>query len=515
MSEELPKGWINAEIRNVCEPVSQGAPAETAMTFRYIDLGAIDNRSKQIHDVREIPTSEAPSRAKQLVRSGDVLFSNVRVYLENIALVPESIDQGVASTAFSVLRPAAGILPRYLYYYVTSKTFVREVNALARGNSPPSVQDGDVRSRVLPIAPPPEQQRIVSKIDELFSRINEGERALERVRTLVERYQQSVLKAAVTGELTRAWREQHGGQLESGEALLTRILEARRQAWEESELAKMKAKGIRPTNKTWKRKYEEPIQGEIDKETQLPHGWTWASLSQLAWSSGYGTSEKCGYQKAGLPVLRIPNIRLGRIDATDIKRSISDLDIPQSDLVGVGDLLTIRTNGSPNILGIGTVIRQEPRFDCYFASYAIRFRLVLKDELADWINFCWQTSLVRSFVDRRKATSAGQYNISQSSLFELCLPIPPATERRVIVELIAGALSKAENASLALDNESRRSAALRQAVLKAAFSGQLVSQDLTDEPAAVLLERIAAERAAAPKRVAGKKRKTKADSLRE
>ena len=72
---------------------------------------------------------------------------------------------------------------------------------------------------------------------------------------LVERYRQSVLKAAVTGELTRDWREKNKGKLESGEALLARILKARREAWEKAELDKMKAKGITPANDKWKQKY--------------------------------------------------------------------------------------------------------------------------------------------------------------------------------------------------------------------------------------------------------------------
>ena len=121
-----------------------------------------------------------------------------------------------------------------------------------------------------PLPPKEEQARIVSKIEELFSSIDEGERALERVRKLVERYRQSVLKAAVTGELTREWREQHAGELESGEALLTRILEARRQAWEQSELAKMEARDIRPANDNWKKKYEAPQGPEINGLTDYP-----------------------------------------------------------------------------------------------------------------------------------------------------------------------------------------------------------------------------------------------------
>ncbi len=417
-----------------------------------------------------------------------------------VAMIPANLLKVSLNGYFSL---------RYVFHFFTSSFFKKQLATIIKATAQPAFGVTSFKSLPLPIAPVEEQVRIASKIDELFSSIDEGERALERVRKLVERYRQSVLKAAVTGELTREWREQHAGELESGEALLARILEARRQAWEQSELAKMADRRTKPANDAWKNKYEEPVKGELDEQSELPNGWTWASLSQLAWSSAYGTSEKCGYQEEGMPVLRIPNIRLGRIDTLDMKRAISDLELLQSDLVAVGDLLTIRTNGSPNILGIGTVVREKLPIECYFASYAIRFRLVLKDEIASWINFCWQTSLVRAFVDRRKATSAGQYNISQSSLFELCLPIPPVSERQVIVALVAEALSKAESALLALESESKRSGALRQSVLKAAFSGQLVPQDPTDEPAAILLERIAAERGATPKRIASKQTRVK------
>src|SRR5690606_16578195 len=90
----------------------------------------------------------------------------------------------------------------------------------------------------LPLPPRAEQDRLASKIDELFSRIDEGERALEQVSKLVERYRKSVLKAAVTGELTRDWRKARkvdGHPIESGEALVARILTARREAWEQAE----------------------------------------------------------------------------------------------------------------------------------------------------------------------------------------------------------------------------------------------------------------------------------------
>lgn len=153
MTDQLPSHWLKARLRDVCTPVSQKGPDKNRATFKYIDLGAIDNKSKRIGEVTDVPTSSAPSRAKQIVRTGDVVFSTVRVYLENIAEIPEELDGEVASTAFCVLRPAEGISSRYLYHYLTSRRFVLDVNRLQRGNSPPSVQDGDIRCQELPLPP--------------------------------------------------------------------------------------------------------------------------------------------------------------------------------------------------------------------------------------------------------------------------------------------------------------------------------------------------------------------------
>lgn len=101
------------------------------------------------------------------------------------------------------------------------------------------------------------------------------------------------------------------------------------------------------------------------------------------------------------------------------------------------------------------------------------------------------------FVSDRKATSAGQYNVSQSALFEMCLPIPPSVERADIIDQVAQIFSKANAAFATVSDQVAASGALGKSVLKAAFAGSLVRQDPNDEPASVLLERIAAERSAA------------------
>lgn len=507
MSESLPHGWALPTIDDVCDSVSKRGPDTERPTFRYIDLGAIDNKSKTIAEVGELPVKGAPSRARQIVRTGDVVFSNVRVYLENIAQVPVELAGEVASTAFCVLRPKAGIEPRYLYYYVTSKPFIRTVDGLQRGNSPPSVQDGDVKSQSIPVAPTPEQKRIVSKIDELFSRIDEGERALERVSKLVERYRLSALKAAVTGELTRDWREARkaaGQPIETGEALLARILTARRKAWEQAELAKMQAKGIKPKDDAWKKKYKEPASPDTTDLPRLTSGWVWTSLAQMKSFSLYGprfSSED--YDEDGYLVLRTSDIsKAGRVNVESApKLKLSDKAFAKY-RVEKGDLLVTRTGS------LGTLALFDDDVDAIPGAYLIQFRLPAPN-ITRWYLFHFFKSPVGQAQLLAGGAGVGRPNLNAPSIEAIPIPLPPLEEQHVIVDRIEATLESLSKQTEQMRRDAQASSALRQSVLHKAFSGGLVQQSPNDEPATNLLQRIAAERVehntAAPKRSRKKK----------
>lgn len=496
MSDALPAGWVLTTIGDVAVVNPPGStvtgPDEQPVTF--LPMAAVEELTGRI-DTSDVRSFGTVKKGFTRFRDGDVLVAKITPSMENgkVAVARELTNgMGCGSTEFHVIRPREDMAADYLRYFLVRSAFRQEARRNMQGAvGQQRVPANFLRDAALPMAPPAQQTRIVSKIDELFSRIEEGERALERVQKLVERYRQSVLKAAVTGELTRAWRERRKGQVESGEALLERILKARREAWEQSELDKMKAKGTQPENDKWKQKYEEPTKPNTSDLPTLPEGWTWASLSQLSWASNYGTSVKCAYGATGVPVLRIPNIRAGRFDFDDIKTAASDLDLDPRDQLARGDLLVVRTNGSESIIGVGSVFSVEPPFASYFASYLIRFRLVLPGELSEWVNLAWQSHVVREFIAERKATSAGQYNVSQSSLRELCLPVPGTQEGLEIVDVMLQALSKSDNSLQSVIAQTHLSSALRQSVLKGAFNGSLVHQEATDEPASALLERVA------------------------
>lgn len=253
---ELPKGWTTTTIRQLSLPVKQVNPASLDRdAFEYIEVSGLDNEAHAISSTATTPTDNAPSRARQLVECGDIIFSSVRVYLENIAIVSEELAREIASTAFYVVRAMPGVSSRYLFHFLTWQKTIRALTERQRGNSPPAINEAEFFDYEVTLAPTAEQARIVSRIEELFSDLDTGEENLRRAQAQLKRYRQSVLKAAVTGELTRAWREQNADTLESGEALLKRILKARRAAWEKAELEKLRAKGKPPKDDAWKSRY--------------------------------------------------------------------------------------------------------------------------------------------------------------------------------------------------------------------------------------------------------------------
>ena len=253
---------------------------------------------------------------------------------------------------------------------------------------------------------------------------------------------------------------------------------------------------------------------------ELPDGWCWATLEQLSWDSGYGTSVKCDYEFSGTPILRIPNIKNGIIDLKDLKFSI-DSAVNDCEPLDCGDFLIIRTNGSKDLIGRAALVTKDFSNSHFFASYLIRFRISISNILPIWLNSVWDAPDIRSWIEHQAATTAGQNNISMGKLNKLVLPLPPLAEQNRIVSEIERRFSVIDQIEKIIDQSLIQAEKLRQSILKKAFEGKLVLQDPNDEPASVLLEKIKQERAKQEKsrsenlKKPGKKTKMKAETIME
>jgi type I restriction enzyme, S subunit len=175
---DLPKEWNWVRLKTICHDWGQKTPDSS---FTYIDVGSIDNRRGLIgDDVQLIESADAPSRARKIVRKGTVIYSTVRPYLLNIAIVDKDfIPEPIASTAFAILHPFCEISNRFVYYYLRSPRFIHYVESTMKGVAYPAINDSDFFQGCFSLPPIAEQHRIVAKIDRLMEFCDRLEESIE------------------------------------------------------------------------------------------------------------------------------------------------------------------------------------------------------------------------------------------------------------------------------------------------------------------------------------------------
>ncbi|EOX1604105.1 restriction endonuclease subunit S [Campylobacter upsaliensis] len=162
----IPNSWAWVKGCDIFLPIDNTEPQGDF--FKYIDIDSIDNKNKKVKSPKTIETKNASSRARRPLKYGDVLFSMVRPYLENIALIDETLADCIASTGFFVCR--TNILDsRFLYYLMTSPYVVYGLNSFMKGDNSPSIVKDDILNFNYPLPPLKEQEHIAQILDTLFT----------------------------------------------------------------------------------------------------------------------------------------------------------------------------------------------------------------------------------------------------------------------------------------------------------------------------------------------------------
>ncbi|MBQ4851089.1 restriction endonuclease subunit S [Pseudoalteromonas sp. MMG012] len=209
----LPKGWSAVCIADISYKGEQCKPAQDA-EFSYIDIGSINRDLKCIESPQHLIGKDAPSRARKIVNTGDVLVSLTRPNLNAVALVPAEYNNQIASTGFEVIKSLL-VDSRYIFALTRSKNFIDSISGTVQGALYPAAKSSDVQSYKFPLPPPAEQKVIADKLDTLLAQVETTKARLERIPQILKTFRQSVLAAAVSGKLTVEWRGENDVSIES------------------------------------------------------------------------------------------------------------------------------------------------------------------------------------------------------------------------------------------------------------------------------------------------------------
>jgi len=462
---ELHTGWIRSTLGKISEVILGQSPPSS--TYNQDGKGLPFYQSKLEFGYIYPSPQKWCSSPKKVAEKNDVLVS-VRAPVGPTNICPEKscIGRGLAA-----IRPIGGIESFFVLFLM--RAFEKSIAGKGTGTTFKAITDSQLSGFEIPLPPISEQHRIVAKIEELFTKLEAGIAALKKAKAQLKRYRQAVLKHAFDGSLTQEWREANKRKIEPASELLERIKAER----------KRDAKG----------KFKELPPIDISELPELPDGWVWTRVGEIGKLIQYGTSEKAHSDATGIPVIRMGNISDGKIIFDELKHLPKEWPHLEDYLLQDGDVLFNRTN-SAELVG-KTAVYKNYHPKAAFASYLIRVRPIELFYNSDLLSFFINSFYGRKYIASVVSQQVGQANVNGTKLSFMPIPFPPPAEQQKICEEIESRLSMADDVEKATEQSLNQSERLRQSILKQAFAGKLVPQDLNDEPAEKLLERIKAKRA--------------------
>ncbi len=451
----LPTGWQHAQVGTLCDVCSGQTPAGIESVsddgelrwFKVGDMNTPGNEKYMVYGGKQLSVQEADRLGLHVQPAGTIIFPKrggaIATNKKRILRSPACYDLNT----MGIIPPDESLA--YVWYWFASINLA----GLSNGSNVPQINHKDIEPLIIPLAPVPEQRRIVGKIEELFSDLDAGVAALQRVRANLKRYRAAVLKSAVEGRLTADWRAEHPN-VEPAAKLLERILTERRSKWEADQIARFAANGKQPP-KGWKDKYAEPAAPDTAELPELPKGWCWASVDQIT---------------TNLDGRRIPlkkadrDQRSGPYPYYGASGIIDDID----DYLFHGEYLLVAEDGA-NLLSRSTPIAFRATGRFWVNNHAHVLQMLAGMPLAYLGAFFNGTDL------RFRITGSAQPKLTQAALDSLPVALPPLAEQEGIAQQVEAALSRVRKGFEMLEAASSRASRLRQSILKRAFEGKLVT----------------------------------------
>ena len=491
----LPQNWVLSSLGECCLIARGGSPrpikeflTSDADGVNWIKISDATASDKYIYTTKEKIKPSGIVRSR-LVNEGDFLLSNSmsfgRPYIMRTT--------GCIHDGWLVLSEYEKYFNQgFLYHLLSSPIVFKQFNQLAAGSTVRNLNIELASRAVLPVPPFHEQHRIVAKIEALFSELDKGIESFKTAREQLKIYRQALLKHAFSGKLTEQWRAENQDKLETVEALLQRIQTEREQRYQQ-QLKDWEATG-KQGSKPKAPKTLPPLTTEELAESELPKGWAWTRFGELIESSQNGLSKRGGDSGTEYVVLRLADITNQKIYNEHFREiKLTPKEVNQYKL-SKHDLLCIRVNGSVDLIGRMILVHDSEEWA--YCDHFIRYRVLNKVCNSAFVSYFFNVRDVRKYIELNCVSSAGQNTVNQDMLGSVIVAFCSIDEQNQILLELETKLSEIDQLDQTLTTALQQAEALRQSILKKAFSGQLVPQDPNDEPASVLMECIQAEKAA-------------------
>lgn len=502
---DLPPTWCSTSVAAISDPLRYGYTASAnPQTCGPKMLRITDIQNGQV-DWPAVPRCEiAPEKhEKFLLSPGDIVFARTGGTVGKSFLIQEVPEPAVFASYLIKVAPATGVEPRFLYWYFQSLGYWDQI-AVKKGGLQGNVNANTLGSIELPFAPTNEQRRIVEKIEALFAEIDQGVESLRAAKATLDLYRKSLLKSAFEGRLTADWRAQNPHMLESQENLIARAEYERNEwrqiafeTWSDEVKAWQSAGAVGP--KPRRPENIVPAAPLTPEERAvlptIPEEWAFLRLSEVA-AVGSGMSvSKARKLKApvNVPYLRVANVQRGFLDLGEVKTMNIEMSQTASLALRRWDVL-FNEGGDRDKLGRGWVWDcQIPH--CITQNHVFRASPFRCDR--DWSKYIsqWGNSFGRDYFEKGGKQTTNLASINKTVLKALPIPYCSPAEHIEIIRILDERLAASRMLGAEIKAGLARAEALRQSILKDAFSGKLVPQDTSDEPAPALLARIVAESA--------------------
>ncbi len=484
----LPHGWEWVRLRDICHDWGQRVPGSR---FTYIDVSAIDNKSGRIAEAQIIDASDAPSRARKVVYPGDVVYSTVRPYLLNVAIVEREYEpEPIASTAFAVLHSYNGVLNKFVFRYLRSPIFVGYIERTQKGVAYPAINDADFFSGLFPLPPSGEQHRIIAKIDELMARCDE----LEKLRTAQQGARLTVHGAAIKQLLniaepaqhqrSQVFLTEHFGELYTVKenvaelrkailqlAVMGKLVPQNPDDQPASELLKeieVEKQRLVKEGKIKKPKPLPPVTEE-EKPYALPQGWEWVRVIDIVDIGTGSTPATTNRDYYGGEVPWYTSSATNKPFADKPETFITEKAIKETNckIFPSGSLIIAlygqgKTRGQISELTIAGATNQAIAAMVFFDS-SIGVKKYLK------------YFFIKIYEEIRKmAEGAAQPNLNVGKVKETLVPLPPLSEQHRIVEKIDAIMALCDSLEQQIDANTSKQTKLLSALIRAQSQGGAV-----------------------------------------